>query len=139
MSFVSIIAAIKSKLESLTDIKEVWNFDKGKFTGYPAAVVFPSENKSAFETTTQNRREYVFTIRIHQSMESTGATDHEKADRILRETIDAVITAFDADYSLGGVVNFCQATPSAWGYQTRESGAVRVAEITLTCVKLVAI
>jgi len=136
MSFVSIIAQIKLLLEAITDIKEVYDYDRGTFSGYPAAVIYPTENKNDFETTTQNRVQYVFTIRLHEPMESTSATDHAKADRILREVVDKVIAKFDKNYTLNNAVHFCYATPSVWGYQTRETGAVRVAEIKLTCVKL---
>jgi hypothetical protein len=139
MSFVTIKAEIKTILEGIADIQEVFNFDKGTFGGYPAAVVFPSENSADYETTIQNRRQFVFTIRLHQSMEKTGASDHEKADRILSEVTDQVLDEFDKKFTLNGAVNFCLATPSLWGYQTRESGVVRVAETRLTCVKLVSI
>ena len=140
MSFVSVIAAIKTILLTVPEIKEVHDHDKGKFAGYPAAVIFPTENKSDFETTTQNLREYAFTIRLHEPMEVvSGVTDHEKADRILRETVDNVITEFDNKFTLNGAVNFCRATPSVWGYQTRESGVVRVAEVRLSCFKLVTV
>jgi len=136
MSFVSIIAAIKSILQGITDIQEVWDYDKGTFTGYPAVVVYPSENRNDFETTSQNRRQYVFTVRVHIPMEATGATDHEKADRVMREVLDLIIDAFDKKYTLNGAVQLSFATPSVWGYQTRESGVIRVAEIKLTCVQL---
>ena len=139
MSFVSIIAEIISILGTIPEIKEVHNFDKGKFTGYPAAVVYPSENSSDFETTTQNLRQYVFTIRVHVPLEKVGTLDHQTADRILRETLDAIIAKFDNLFTLNGVVNFVNATPSVWGYQTRETGGLRVAEVRLACNKLATI
>jgi len=139
MSFVSIIAEIISILGTIPEIKEVHNFDKGKFTGYPAAVVYPSENSSDFETTTQNLRQYVFTIRVHVPLEKVGTLDHQTADRILRETLDAIIAKFDNLFTLNGVVNFVNATPSVWGYQTRETGGLRVSEVRLACNKLATI
>jgi len=139
MSFVSIIAQIETILSGISDIQDVHNFDKGKFDGYPAAVIFSTENTSDFETTTQNRREFVFTIRIHYPMKVAGDDSHKKADRILREVVDQVIDEFDKKFTLNGAVNFCFATPSVWGYQTREASALRVAEIRLSCVKLVTV
>ena len=139
MSFISIITAIQSVLSGITSIHEVHDFDKGKFDGYPAVVVFPSENASEFATTSQNLREYVFTIRFHQPMEKIGTNYHKDADRILRELLDEAITAFDTNFSLSGVVNWCKATPSSWGYQERDTGVVRIAEIKLSCMKLVSV
>ena len=139
MGFVSIIAQIKIILDGIADIGEVFLFDKGKFERYPAVVIYPSENINDFNTTTQNLTEYVFTIRIHQIMNEAGDDSHEKADRILREVVDQIITEFDkkANLSLGGTVKWTKATPSTWAYQTRESGAMRVAEITISANALV--
>ena len=134
--FVSIISAIETILLTVPEIQEVHDFDKGKFAGYPSAVIFPTENTADFETTTQNLVEYVFTIRLHHPMENMGSDSHKNADRILRETVDKVLIAFNGNFSLNSTVSFCKALPSTWGYQQRDTGILRVAEIKLNCVQL---
>ena len=76
-------------------------------------------------------------IVIHQEMENAG---REKALDILCETVDAVLSAFDEDYNLGGVVDFNLALPSGpWGEYTSGNGAVKYAILSLTCTKEVTV
>lgn len=138
MSFTTIKPQIKTILDGIADIGVTYLFDKGRLEKYPAAVIYPSENANDFETTSQNLTTYVFTVRLHYPMEEAGGDTHEKADRILGEVIDQVIDAFDKrdNLTLGGTAKFIRATPSIWGYQTRETGILRTAEVRLECVTL---
>ena len=134
--FNDIIDEIVVILGGVSGIAEAHAYDKAEFGSYPAAIVVPSENKSEYATTTQNLREYVFTVRLHYPMEKTGDANHLKADQSLRNLVIKVLDAFDANYTLNSTVNFSRAAPSAWGYQTRGAGTLRVTEVTLTGVKL---
>ena len=132
--FTTIRTAIKTKLDTLTGVGQpiafVYDEHRTKLTGYPAITVEPSDMESDFATTIENQRTYIFRIIIHQEIEKVGRS---KAIDILCNATDKVITTFDADITLGGAVNFLNATPSVWGEYGEGAGIVKYAEIMLRC------
>jgi len=132
MSFAAISTLIGTKLSGISDIQVVKAEHTDNFSGFPAATYEPSRNENAYITNAENERRYAFDIVIHQEL--TKAT---RADgiRILRETVDAVITAFDTDYNLSGNVDFVLALPSEWGEYVGGNSPIKYAMLTLICVK----
>ncbi len=128
-SFTAIRSAIETKLGTVSELAVVKDFHTLKTSGYPLATFEPSGHENSFLSNTDNFREYAFDIIIQQEMENVGRDD---AIRILAATVDAVITAFDEDFSLGGVVQWCTPIPSNWG-TTTENGAIMFATMTLVC------
>ena len=91
---------IKAKLESISSIQEVQDYPNDEFGGYPAAMVESTRNEADFQTTTENKRNYIFTIYLFQESESKG---EKQARRIIEGVTDDVIEAFDQDQLLTGV------------------------------------
>lgn len=135
-TFANIKAGIITKLAADTDLSQtgqVFNYEP-KIDGIdvdPFAVVVASENENEFETTTENKRTYGFTIRLFVERVSRG---NSEAEILLTAMVDRLIQAFDEDYTLGvnGVL-FTKATPSAWFYVLADK-EYRVAEIKLSTV-----
>lgn len=100
MSFQILRDKLKSKLERVSSIQEVHSFPTEEFGGFPAAVVASARMESEFETTTENKRTYIFTVYLFQELESQGAN---KARQIIEETADDVIEALDEDQLLSGI------------------------------------
>lgn len=140
MSLVSIRAKIKEKLDARKGdgqpLVDVYQEHRTDFSGYPVATFEPSDIESDFETTTQNYRNYVFRIVLHQEIENTG---RENAIGILASLVDTIIQDFEEDWSLGGVVDQCNAVPLNFGIYDEGAGKVMFAEIKLDCKKLVQI
>lgn len=132
MSFVSLRTAIETKLNTVTELAVVKDIHTGKLSGFPAATFEPSGHENEYYTNADNLRGYAFDIIIHQEMENAG---RDTAVGILAASVDAVVTAFDTDYNLGGACDFCLALPSAWGEYTGENGAVKYATLTIICKK----
>jgi len=132
--FVDFIQKIKENLETVGRLnpEAIYDYDEQNLRGYPSAIVMPSENMSDYVSTTENRRTFVFTIRICQEFSTISLKD---ADEILRNVVDEIIKVFDKDYKLGGTADKVFATPSVWGYAQRESGVVRTADIRLQVQK----
>ncbi len=90
---------IVSILESVSSIQEVYEFPTEQFGGNPAAVIESIRSESDFQTITDNRRTYFFSIYIYQEVES-------KTDKIARRIIQGcagdVMDAFDNDQLLSG-------------------------------------
>jgi hypothetical protein len=91
---------VVSKLEAITQINEVLEFPSEEFTKFPVAMLETVRNESDYETTTQNKRTYVFSIYILQDIESV---EMKKARRIIQDAVDAVLDAFDNDQQLSGI------------------------------------
>ena len=104
--FVNIKAAIKTKLEAISTIQEVHDFPTLTFNGYPAAIVKVSRNESDFQTTTENKRDYVVTIFIVQDLQ-TGATDiqTQQAYATVEDVVDDIEEAFAQDEQLDGTIS----------------------------------
>lgn len=92
----------------------------------PFAVVIPSGNENDYNSSTENRRMYAYTVRIFVQRDGRAAA----AEALLTDMVAALIDAFDQDYTLGGTVLYLTAAPSAWGYLQREK-EYRSAEIKL--------
>lgn len=92
---------IKTKLEGISKIQEVWDEPRLSFGGSPAAVVIPSDQESDYETTSENERVYAFRATIFQDIQYT---DREggigSALDILYDLVDDVLDAFDQDQQL---------------------------------------
>lgn len=75
-------------------------------------------------------------VRIYQErvQASAGA---EKAERLAREMVDEVLTAFDADTTLSGMVKYVRPVRGDLSYIDREIGDTRVAEFVLECMNVV--
>lgn len=138
MGLVSIRAKIKEKLDALTGdgqpLAEVYQEHRTDFGGYPVATFEPSDIESDFETNTQNYRNYIFRIVLHQEIEKTG---RDNAIGILSSLIDTLIQDFEEDWSLGGTVDQCDAMPLNLGLYDEGAGKVLYAEIKLECHKLI--
>lgn len=140
----SIQSEIVTVLQGISNIQEVHNYEKSSFRGFPACTVTPSDKESDFEATQERERVYAYRVRLYMEFGSdqhpvTGEGTKE-ADRILRDTVDAVVDEFDkptnarfsgnADTTASKVL-FVEPVPSTWAYDTARN--MRVTEIVLRC------
>ena len=100
MSFAPIRNKIKEKLQTIDSIQQVEDYPSNEFNGYPAAMVASTRNENEFNTTTENKRIYVFTVYVLQEMKVLG---EKQARRIIEEVVDDIIEAFDQDQLLASV------------------------------------
>lgn len=136
MSFVTLNAKIKEKLEGITKIQDVKDDPLSDFSGYPACYIVPTDSESNYDTTIENRRTYNFTVRIFYKV---GDSDSEvqEAYNAMRELVDEVLDTFDQDYTLSGInlpsgsdMLGVAALPSLWVYL--EQVNLLVAEIKIS-------
>lgn len=104
-----IIALIKAKIVALKIDGEsafgtVLDYADGDFTKFPTAVITEQGGVGEVIDTHRNQRTYQFTIKLYQEQSVKGKTKDEAAI-IMRESADAILTAFDQDKDLGGEVD----------------------------------
>ena len=133
--FASLKAKIITKLQTLEVDSEVV-FDTDGVYGRepklddivqdPVVTVTASDNESDFINTSENRRIYAYVLRIYIERNQ----DAQTAEDNLTEIVDAVIDAFDQDYTLTGEALLVEAAPSLWAY-SQGVKEWRVAEIRI--------
>lgn len=118
-TFKTLQDKIVAKLEAIPSIADVQPTPDPKFTGFPAANVYPSDQDSDYEDTASNERVYVFIIALYYEHQKTNTG---KALTALYDLTDEVLDAFDTDPLLAGLslptgkqLITVQPTTSEWG------------------------
>lgn len=88
---------IKEKLESINEIKQVFDFYKFDFDWFPYAWLELVEIKWKKLDTCSNIRTYTFWILVFQE---TSSIWRKKAKEIIYNIFDKIILAFDSDETL---------------------------------------
>lgn len=130
MSFTTLKTAIKTKLDSVAELQNAYDYHATDLTGFPCATFEPSGNENVIFTNTDNYRSYAFDLVIYQEFDKTT---RQNAVNILAQAVDAVISAFDSDITLGGVCDLLTPLPSSWGVITDSGGSSLFAQIQIVC------
>lgn len=135
---VNISALIVTKLQGISGLNGVYNYEIDKPTNgkYPFATVAIRSGVGEFGDTIRNIRRHTFVINIYQER-TQAAFGNEKAERLIREMIDEILTAFDNDTRLGGAVKMV--TPLSYNadYVDREIGDTRIVQFEGECMTVV--
>ncbi len=121
----------------------VYRSDKSRFEGYPALIITPSDNDADYGDSSMKEYNPVFTVRAHvpinvQEEDGEAVDDgQEGADDTMDEVIDQLLTIFANSSALGTACEWVHPATGVWGYQDREIGRVRVAEVKLRCRKYI--
>jgi hypothetical protein len=131
-------SALVSKLDTVSKLHGVYNYepdvpDDGK---YPFATVFIQSGDGEFGDTIRNIRRHRFIINVYQER-TMPAFGNEKAERIIRELIDDILTVFDADTTLSGVAKMVRPLSYDATYIQREVGDTRVVQFIGECMTVV--
>lgn len=135
---VAISSAIATKMRGVSGLRAVYEYEPDKPTngGYPFATVTPQAFSGEFGDTIRNLRTYALSVKIYQER-TEAAFGNEKAERLMREMIDEVLTAFDMDTTLSGMVKYVKPVHGDLSYIDREIGDTRVGEFIFDCVNVV--
>ena len=129
MSYVSLASAIITKLNEVSEINVVYNYEAKELLGYPAVTVTALGHVNTPHDTAGNVRNFQFVVRAY--FPTSIAQD---AETILRDLADKIIVKLEEDPSLGGACDYTRATEGKFLYQEREV-PVRIVEITINCIK----
>jgi hypothetical protein len=133
MDFNTLRTYISSKLATLSGSGQPLTFVDDKhhtdFTGYPAATFEPIRLENEMFTNTDNKRVYSFSILVHQEMDIIG---RDNAVRILDACVDAIKSAFDTDYTLGGNVDYTDPITVDFAEYSEGNASIKVAIMRLS-------
>jgi len=131
-------AAVATKMRGVSGLQVVYEYepDKPESGQYPFATVTPQAFSGSFGDTIRNLRTYEIVVRVYQERVEI-AFGNEKAERLIREMVDEILTAFDMDTTLSGMMKYVRPVRGNLSYEQREVGDTRVAEFVLECVNVV--
>lgn len=123
-------AAIKTKLDGLSTPAFVYDYHEEQLAGYPAVTFDLSDREHDFLTNKENLRAIAFVIVIWQELTIAGQSE---ATRILDNAVDEIVDAFENDYNLGAIVDWCEPVKGPRGQLPSPAGPVEAQELTLVC------
>lgn len=132
----NISGKIVTMLGGITGLFGVYDYEPDKPTDgkYPFATVSVGDFDGRFGDNQRNERIYTFIVRVYQERVNFG---NEKAERLVREIADEVLTLFDNNTTLDGMVKFVKPLSGNFDYVDREIGDTRIIEFVLECHNVV--
>lgn len=128
--------SLKTKIQALSTVQQVYGYPELKPTGWPAVWVLPASMNGEFSSTTENRRVYGFDVwalfPIGQDFDKdSGLSKEEYAESVVANVMEQIIDGIDTDFELSSDANvlFINAADVEWGtvdYAGGEAKAVRV-------------
>ena len=94
----TLIAGLKEVLETVNGIKKVYAYPESKFEKYPVIVFTNIGYENSFETTKENKKNYIFKIWILMQANQTNL--EEIYESVMPKRIDEVSQAIDNAYNL---------------------------------------
>lgn len=131
MSYTNIASAIVSKMETITEINQVYDHEPKELAEYPAITVSSAGHENVFNDTSSNRRVFIFNIRCY-----VRADDVSAAETLIRSMADKIIEKIESDVTIGGSCDFARPSKGKVTYPPREI-PVQAIEITVEAVKRV--
>jgi hypothetical protein len=143
-SISNIKKAIMNIISASVDrVKDVSNYEKAHFRGFPAVCVFMSENENDFFSTAENMRSFTFIIRIYELLEDVPISDvsesaKQRAENVLEGVVSQILDEFDkrSNITLNGEIDYLIPLPSSWDIVPTPIGYCRTADIKLICNKI---
>lgn len=132
--FNNLRQAILDKIVSTqTTIQEAYFEQRSEFEGSPAAVIGVSTNEALYNSNKADRMTFVFQIMIYIPLK--GDSDAHAVEINMGKAYWEVLNMFNKRACLGTNADIVEPLPSAWGFEERDAGIFRFAEINLRCVK----
>ncbi len=127
-----ILAMLNTQIGVGKPISYVYSEHRTSFDGFPAITFEPTKMDSKEEDNVNNLRTYEFDIYIHQEAELNG---NSNALDTLCAATEAIISMFDKNYTMDGVVDWCRPIGFDAGFYNEGTGLVKYTAIKLQCIK----
>lgn len=130
--FETLYSEIKTILDGVSNVKQVFEAPTSDFTKYPAVVFFPAQMSNAFFTTSDNFREYKFKMFVVVGVDQSTMNFAFKT--VLSNTCDAILSAFDTNWKLSNIDGhraWIRIDTGNWAVEKTDKGLLAVAEFDL--------
>jgi len=132
MIYPTLISKIKTSLEAVDSVKEVFSYPKSKLSKYPSIVFFPNGLDNEYNNTGENLKTYKFSIfLVIGAIQTTIDTVY---NTILPKALDEVLAQLDKDWNTGTIDGhraWSQVETGSWSLSTEQNSIELTAELTL--------
>lgn len=110
----SIISALKTIIEAITDVQVVYDYEPKTLSSYPAVTITPMGHEDEYLNLRDTRRIYTVIVRVYGELSST----HEETQVKIRDVADEITEKLtnQTNIALGGVVDFTNLTKSTYKF-----------------------
>lgn len=135
----TLIENIKATLDELTGsgqpLQVAYDYPRKDLEGYPAALFFPSSFENGYDSNTENKKTYSFSIFLLTETKVMGLQN--SYNTAMPDLVDAVIAKFDEDWNQGQTTVGAHRVwwvieSGAWALVEAEKETYLQAELTLT-------
>jgi hypothetical protein len=120
-----------TKLEGISEIKEVHYIEQADYESYPAAVVDITETESDYGSTKRRMITYGFQIRIYYKLETNKS--RKDIEIILMNVHDKIVSEFKDTNSLEPEAFSVMPIPTKWVVGVSQEATYRIARLNLDC------
>lgn len=135
--FNQILAKLKEKIETLSSVKAVYDYEAKTYSAYPCVVIVPIGYSDEYLSLGKIKRNFEFRIRVinYSDKEAVNLRDIQVA---LRDAVDDILNLLNsrANITLDGLVDYSVLTEADFSFAERE-GAVYVCNMVYRAVKSV--
>jgi len=132
MIYPTLISKIKTSLEAVDSVKEVFNYPRSKLSKYPSIVFFPNGLDNEYNNTGENLKTYKFSIfLVIGAIQTTIDTVY---NTIMPKALDEVLAQLDKDWNTGTIDGhraWSQVETGSWSLSTEQNSIELTAELTL--------
>lgn len=123
------------RLQSVSAVNKVYDYEKINPAGFPAAFVTFAGSDNEFFSNAENKRVYAYRILLLAQIgqDRTNTDQLEEAEHTIQDLVGDVLDSMDSDITLDGntQVIFMEAAIGEPGYVEYEGGWARSGEVTL--------
>jgi hypothetical protein len=118
----SIIDKLEAILNTITEIKKVYDTEVVTTTNYPYATITPISRSSVYKTigSGYNERKYQFAIRVYANLKDT-TINGQTALRAIADKIDIALEK-QSNITLGGTVTYSELSDASFRFVSAETG-----------------
>jgi hypothetical protein len=128
--YQEIIDAIDTLLDTITDIKAVYDVEPTSITAYPCAIIVPLSHTEEYQTLKHIKRTFKIRIMVWGQLQDTS----EDSQRIVRDIVDQIIDKLANNITLSGEVDFTKLTECSFDKGVKYAG-MYMGDITLSAMK----
>jgi hypothetical protein len=99
--YETLITKVRTTLEAVTNVKEVFSVPTSKINKYPAVFFKPTGFQNSFQTQNENMAVYRFLAVVIVGARQNGLDN--AFGTILPHTVDAIIDKFNTDWNQGTI------------------------------------
>jgi len=132
MKYQEIIPLIKTTIESVPEVKQVFASPQTRYSKFPAVIFYPADFDNVFETNAENFKTYNFVIYVIVGLKQASVDD--AFTEVMPKVVDALVEKFDQEWNQGpidGHQTWARITSGLWNTAEYQNAEIAFAQLNL--------